>query len=84
MTRDATQEQRWDRERDYRKHEERPSDRKHDLPFNAATIAQLARASSTSFDEAVRLIQSFADTTASHEAVRVVEEMHRTTMAVLA
>lgn len=27
MTRAATQEQRWDRERDYRKHEERPADR---------------------------------------------------------
>jgi hypothetical protein len=28
MTRDATQEQRWDRERDYRKHEIRPSDQR--------------------------------------------------------
>lgn len=67
MTRES-QDQRWDRERDYRKC---PTE------VDAFTIAILARASTTSFDEAVSIIQQFANTVASEAAVKATEHTGR-------
>lgn len=53
------------------------------LPFDAHTVALLARVRTTSFDEAVSLIQSFADTTASVAVVKAIHEVHAKTMKVM-
>lgn len=46
-------------------------------------ITRLARASSTSFDEAVDLIQAFADAAASQARIDTIRDTHGRTMAVL-
>lgn len=46
-------------------------------------ITRLARASTTSFDEAVDLIQAFADAAASQARIDVTRDTHARTMTVL-
>lgn len=53
------------------------------MDVNAHTIAMLARAPSTTFDEAVSLIQKFADTTASHAVIHAVEDQYSRTMRII-
>lgn len=47
------------------------------MNMDAATIAQLARAPTTSFDEAVDLIRAFADREASAAVVKAIQDSHR-------
>jgi hypothetical protein len=44
------------------------------IPFDARTVARLARAHTTSFDEAVLLIQQYADTVAALACVKATED----------
>lgn len=70
----------WDRERDYRKHESRPTDRQPEIP-GADVIATLCRGMSDA--DAAALIQKFADTTAAIAVTEAVGEAHRRIIGVL-
>lgn len=50
---------------------------------DARTIAALARASTTSLDEAADLIQSFANVAAHAASAKAIEEQHARTIAIL-
>jgi hypothetical protein len=66
---------RWDHDRDERKHEWRPGD-----PLthaDARTIAMLARAPSTSLDDAVEMIKLYAEREAHEAAAKAVHDSHR-------
>lgn len=67
-----------------RRHDERKTVDLNPLPFDAHTIATLARARTTSFEDAVRLIQQFADTTASFAEVAIMRKATHITGAALA
>lgn len=47
------------------------------------TIAQLARAHTTTLEEAASLIQSYADAYASGEVIKAIEQQHARNMAIL-
>lgn len=51
--------------------------------ITATAIAELARARTTTIEEAASLIQSFADTHASAEVIKALEQQHLRNMAIL-
>jgi hypothetical protein len=79
MTRAATQEERWDRDRDHRKHEPRPGDKDFPLRLETAVptsveVALLARDPAVSLTKAAELIEQYARTRASEAVVDAVAE----------
>lgn len=52
-------------------------------PVTPAAIAQLARAGTTSLQEAADLIQHYAECYASAEVIKAVTKQHNRTMAIL-
>ncbi len=75
MTRAATQEERWDRERDYRKHEPRPSDpiplRLQPVVPGAMEVAILVKGISD-YTAAANLIEQYAQTVAAEAKLQAV------------
>lgn len=65
MTRAATQEERWDRDRDYRKHDTPPLPDRMDKPLTTAMdIVVLVKALSN-YSDAAKLIDQYADMVAA-------------------
>lgn len=80
---DARTEARWDRARDERKHAWRPGDPLAQAPLDAWTVTQLARATTTSFDEAMHLIEGYANLVAADAVIKALNEAHARTMKIL-
>lgn len=82
MTR-YTQEQRWDHDRDLRKHEWRPGDRL-DVPICGALEVALLVKGLKNIDDAGKLIEQYAQTVASEARLQAVTETSERILAQIA